>query len=57
MNPLKELGKYGQAPWLDNLGRGLVRSGELAKLVHEEGIKGVTSNPAIFEKSTAFARA
>ena len=51
MNPLKELGKYGQAPWLDNLGRGLVRSGELAKLVHEEGIKGVTSNPAIFEKS------
>jgi transaldolase/glucose-6-phosphate isomerase len=51
MNPLKELGKYGQAPWLDNLGRGLVRSGELAKLVNEEGIKGVTSNPAIFEKS------
>ncbi len=51
MNPLKELGKYGQAPWLDNLGRGLVRSGELAKLVQEEGIKGVTSNPAIFEKS------
>jgi transaldolase/glucose-6-phosphate isomerase len=51
MNPLKELGKYGQAPWLDNLGRGLVRSGELARLVNEEGIKGVTSNPAIFEKS------
>lgn len=51
MNPLKELGKLGTAPWLDNLGRGLVRSGELAKLVHEEGIKGVTSNPAIFEKS------
>jgi len=51
MNPLKDLEKFGQAPWLDNLGRGLVRSGELAKLVQEEGIKGVTSNPAIFEKS------
>lgn len=51
MNPLKDLEQFGQAPWLDNLGRGLVRSGELAKLVQEEGIKGVTSNPAIFEKS------
>ncbi|GAA0530652.1 transaldolase/glucose-6-phosphate isomerase [Rhizomicrobium palustre] len=51
MNPLKELEKFGQAPWLDNLGRGLVRSGDLARLVQEEGIKGVTSNPAIFEKS------
>jgi len=51
MNPLKDLEKFGQAPWLDNLSRGLVRSGELAKLVQEEGIKGVTSNPAIFEKS------
>ena len=51
MNPLKDLEKFGQAPWLDNLSRGLVRNGELAKLVAEEGIKGVTSNPAIFEKS------
>ncbi|MDR3528756.1 MAG: bifunctional transaldolase/phosoglucose isomerase [Rhizomicrobium sp.] len=51
MNPLKDLEKFGQAPWLDNLSRGLVRGGELAKLVQEEGIKGVTSNPAIFEKS------
>jgi len=51
MNPLKELERFGQAPWLDNLGRGLVRSGELARLVKDDGIKGVTSNPAIFEKS------
>jgi transaldolase/glucose-6-phosphate isomerase len=51
MNPLKELEKYGQAPWLDNLSRGLVRSGELARLVKDDGIKGVTSNPSIFEKA------
>jgi transaldolase / glucose-6-phosphate isomerase len=51
MNPLQNLGNFGQAPWLDNLSRGLVRGGGLAKLVSEDGIKGVTSNPAIFEKS------
>ncbi len=51
MNPLKELEKFGQAPWLDNLSRGLVRSGELAALIERDGIKGVTSNPAIFEKA------
>lgn len=51
MNPLKELEKYGQAPWLDNLSRGLVQSGELKRLADEEGIKGLTSNPAIFEKA------
>ena len=51
MNPLKDLEQFGQAPWLDNLSRGLVRGGELAKLVERDGIKGVTSNPAIFEKA------
>ena len=51
MNPLKELGQFGQAPWLDNLSRGLVRDGELARLVKDDGIKGVTSNPSIFEKA------
>jgi transaldolase / glucose-6-phosphate isomerase len=51
MTPLKQLGQFGQSPWLDNLSRGLVRDGELARLVQEDGIKGVTSNPAIFEKS------
>jgi len=51
MNPLKELDRFGQSPWLDSLSRGLVRSGELARVVAEDGIKGVTSNPAIFEKS------
>ncbi len=50
-NPLVELGKMGQSPWLDYIHRGLIGSGELAKLVSEDGIKGVTSNPTIFEKA------
>jgi len=51
MTPLKQLEQFGQSPWLDNLSRGLVRGGELARLVQEDGIKGVTSNPSIFEKA------
>lgn len=51
MSRLKELHKQGQSFWLDNLGRGLLRSGALARLVKEDGARGVTSNPAIFEKS------
>jgi transaldolase / glucose-6-phosphate isomerase len=51
MNPLKDLERLGQAPWLDNLSRGLVRDGELARLVQQDGVKGVTSNPSIFEKA------
>ncbi|MBI5576839.1 MAG: transaldolase [Deltaproteobacteria bacterium] len=50
-NPLVELGKTGQSPWLDYIHRGLIGSGELARLVTEDGIKGVTSNPTIFEKA------
>jgi transaldolase / glucose-6-phosphate isomerase len=51
MSALKDLQEFGQAFWLDNLGRSLVRSGQLARLVREDGLRGVTSNPAIFEKS------
>ncbi|MBU6298286.1 MAG: bifunctional transaldolase/phosoglucose isomerase [Alphaproteobacteria bacterium] len=51
MNPLKDLEKFGQAPWLDYVSRGLLRSGGLTKLVAQDGIKGVTSNPSIFEKA------
>ena len=51
MNPLKDLEKFGQAPWLDYVSRGLLREGELARLVEQDGIKGVTSNPSIFEKA------
>ena len=50
-NPLVELGLYGQSPWLDNISRGLIASGQLRALIDDDGLKGVTSNPAIFEKS------
>ena len=50
-NPLVELGQYGQSPWLDNISRGLIASGQLRALIDDDGLKGVTSNPAIFEKS------
>ncbi len=51
MNPLQELAKYGQAPWLDYIRRSLISSGELKRHVDEDGLRGVTSNPAIFEKA------
>jgi transaldolase/glucose-6-phosphate isomerase len=50
-NPLRELREFGQSPWLDFLDRGFVASGKLARLVSEDGIKGVTSNPTILEKA------
>lgn len=50
-NPLQKLSKYGQSPWLDFIKRDLITSGELKRLVDEEGLKGMTSNPAIFEKA------
>ncbi|MGI8586581.1 MAG: bifunctional transaldolase/phosoglucose isomerase [Chloroflexia bacterium] len=43
--------EQGQAPWLDNISRGLIKSGELQKMIDEDGIVGVTSNPTIFEKA------
>lgn len=51
MNPLRALFDYGQSVWLDYIRRGLITSGELQRLVDEEGVTGVTSNPAIFEKA------
>lgn len=50
-NPLVELHKYGQSFWLDNINRPLITSGELKKLVEQDGLRGVTSNPTIFEKA------
>ncbi len=50
---LKELNKYGQSPWLDYIRRSLLTSGELAAMVEQDGLGGVTSNPAIFEKAIA----
>jgi transaldolase/glucose-6-phosphate isomerase len=51
MNPVKALENHGQAVWLDFLARGFIAKGELKKLIETDGVKGVTSNPAIFEKA------
>jgi len=50
MNPLKQLETCGQAPWLDYVRRSLIRKGELKTLIERDGLKGVTSNPSIFQK-------
>ena len=53
MNPVKALESHGQAVWLDFLARGFVAKGNLKKLIDTDGVKGVTSNPSIFEKAIA----
>jgi transaldolase / glucose-6-phosphate isomerase len=50
-NPLKGLSELGQSVWLDYIRRSLITSGELKRLVVEDSLRGVTSNPAIFEKA------
>ncbi len=50
-NRLLQLTRLGQSPWLDHISRELVRSGRLQRLIDREGVGGVTSNPAIFEKA------
>ncbi len=50
-NPLKSLPEYGQSVWLDFVSRELLRSGELTRLINDDGLRGVTSNPSIFEKA------
>ncbi|SRR5579871_127476 len=51
MNRLVELHKLGQSFWYDNMSRHLIASGELARMVSEDGLRGMTSNPTIFEKA------
>jgi transaldolase/glucose-6-phosphate isomerase len=51
MNPVKELEQHGQSVWLDFLARGFIAKGDLKKLIDSDGVKGVTSNPSIFEKA------
>ncbi len=53
MNPLKALQDHGQAVWLDFLSRGFIAKGGLKKLVEADGLRGVTSNPSIFEQAIA----
>jgi transaldolase / glucose-6-phosphate isomerase len=52
-NPLKDLQKFGQSVWLDYIRRDLFTTGELKRLIEEDGLRGMTSNPAIFEKAIA----
>jgi len=50
-NRVKSIHSFGQSIWLDFIARSIINSGELQKLIDEDGIRGVTSNPAIFEKA------
>src|SRR6185295_3805726 len=52
-NALKELNRYGQSVWLDYIRRSLLTSGELRRLLDEDGLRGLTSDPAIFRKAVA----
>jgi transaldolase/glucose-6-phosphate isomerase len=51
MNPLQQLEACGQSPWLDSLSRRLIVDGGLKRLIEQDGVKGVTSNPSIFRKA------
>jgi len=53
MNPLRALQEHGQSFWLDYIRRSLITEGELERLVKEDGLRGVTSNPTIFQKAIA----
>jgi transaldolase/glucose-6-phosphate isomerase len=52
-NPIRALPQFGQSVWLDDLRRDLFTSGEFTRLIDEDGLRGVTSNPSIFEKAIA----
>jgi len=52
-NPLLEIQKFGQSIWQDDIQRKMIQSGELSELIENDGIRGVTSNPSIFEKAIA----
>jgi transaldolase len=56
MNPLREVQALGQSIWLDYMRRDLVTTGQLQRLMAEDGISGVTSNPTIFEKAISAGR-
>jgi len=52
-NRVKQLQAFGQSVWLDYLRRSLFTSGEFHRLIVEDGLRGATSNPSIFEKAIA----
>lgn len=53
MNPLRRLQDFGQSIWYDNIERRMLHTGELARMIREDGLRGITSNPTIFEKAIA----
>ena len=53
MNPFEQLLQCGQSIWLDSISRDLINNGELQRLVNEDKLRGVTSNPTIFEQAMA----
>ena len=55
-NPLRELEQLGQSVWYDGLRRAQISSGELARMIVEDGLKGLTTNPAIYEKAIVSTR-
>ena len=50
-NSLKQLEAFGQSPWLDFIQRSFTAQGKLQELIDRDGLKGVTSNPSIFQKA------
>ncbi len=55
MSRLREITALGQAVWINNLNRALIEDGHLRRLIDEDGLSGVTSNPSIFEKAMGAA--
>src|SRR3970282_1689250 len=53
ISPVRKLLGFGQSPWLDFIQRRLLKSGELERMIDEWGVRGVTSNPVIFDKAIA----
>jgi len=51
MNPLTQLRNFGQSIWIDSIRRGMMRGGELQRLIDQDGVRGVTSNPTTFERA------
>jgi transaldolase len=56
VNPLVRLGQLGQSVWYDYITRDLIVSGDLARLISEDGLRGMTSNPTIFDKAVSGSR-
>jgi transaldolase len=55
-NPLKGLLDFGQSPWMDYIRRDLLAGGELKRLIHDDGLRGMTSNPSIFAKAISTSK-